>query len=71
MAGHSQLHPYLKSYDELNRTINRIKNYANIYKDTITTKELYDIQTMIESIETAITCIPEQFHVSRYQQFKK
>ena len=70
MAGHSTLHPYLKSFDELSRTMNRIKNYANMYRDTITNKERYDIQTMLEAIDSAILCIPEQYHVSRYAQFK-
>ena len=70
MAGHSTLHPYLKSYDELSRTMNRIKNYANMYRDTITNKERNAIETMIEAIDSAILCIPEQYHVSRYAQFK-
>ena len=70
MAGHSTLHPYLKSFDELSRTMNRIKNYSQMYRDTITNKERYDIQELVNAIETAINCIPEQYHVSRYAQFK-
>jgi oligoendopeptidase F len=70
LAGHSTLHPYLKSYDELLRTMNRIKNYANMYRDTISNKEKYEIQEMIEAIETAIEKIPQQYHISRWNQFK-
>lgn len=70
MAGHSTLHPYLKSYDELNRTMNRIKNYENMYKDTISDKEKKEIYFMLEHIELAITYIPKKYHISRWNQFK-
>jgi gas vesicle protein len=71
MAGHSQTHPYLKSYDELKRTHNRLQNYLNMYKDDISPKEKNSIQTILNNINDSIEEIPEKYHVSRWNQFNK
>ena len=70
MAGHGKLHPYLKSYDELKRTMNRMVVYLDMFKDSISPKEKNEIEEMLKHIDSAILCIPSQYHVSRHNQFK-
>jgi hypothetical protein len=42
-----------------------------MYRDTIPNDEIYKIQEILELIDEAVTRIPEKFHVSRWNQFKK
>lgn len=70
MAGHSQTHPYLKSYDELIRTNKRMQQYLDTYFEMIPDDEKESIQIMMEKIRVAINQIPKKYHVSRWNQFK-
>jgi uncharacterized protein YsxB (DUF464 family) len=70
MAGHSQKHPYLKSFDELKRTYNRLETYLDIYYETIPDDEKESIAIIMEKIDVAIKQIPEKYHITRWNQFK-
>jgi hypothetical protein len=71
MAGHAKLHPYLKTFDELQRSANRMTVYLDMYKESISIKEKKAILSMVEAINNAIMEIPEQYHLTRWNQFKK
>lgn len=71
MAGHTTKHPYLKTYDELTRSVNRMKTYLDIYWDAISDEEKESIQIIIEKLEVSIRQIPGKYHVSRWNQFNK
>jgi hypothetical protein len=71
MAGHSKLHPFLKSYDELSRSVKRMETYLAVYGDGMHQEEKEAVQSVIEHLTAAINHIPEQYQVSRWEQYKK
>jgi hypothetical protein len=70
MAGHLTRHPYLKTFDELERTYRRMETYLDIYADTINEIEKENIRTMITHIKDALSFVPVSYKVSRWNQFK-
>lgn len=70
MAGHSTLHPYLKTYDECKRSANRMVNFLKIYGNGLAQRERENIETIIEHLTVTANLIPEEYQVSRYKQFK-
>jgi hypothetical protein len=45
--------------------------YLDMYKESISIKEKKAILSMVEAINNAIMEIPEQYHLTRWNQFKK
>jgi hypothetical protein len=71
MAGHSNLHPFLKTYDECSRSLSRMNTYLNVFGANLSTDEREAVQTVIESLTEVLNWVPEQYHVPRKQQYKK
>jgi uncharacterized protein YsxB (DUF464 family) len=71
MPGPIKTHPFMKSYDELQRSINRMNTYLDMYYEIIPDDEKESIQIMVEKMEWAIKQIPDKYRVSRWKQFNK
>jgi hypothetical protein len=70
MPGHLSTHPFIKSYDELQRSVKRMENYLDTNSAILSDDMQLQIQVMIESMEKAIRCIPESYRVTRHFQIK-
>jgi hypothetical protein len=71
MAGHSHLHPFMKTYDECARSLSRMETYLNVFGKGLSVDEREAVQTVIESLTEVLNWIPEQYHVTRSKQYKK
>lgn len=65
MAGHLQIHPYFKSWDEINRSRKRLDVYLEMHvKDDI---ERQKLQKMIRLLDEAMTYIPKQYQLTKHE----
>lgn len=70
MSGPLQRHPYLRTYDDLDRSIKRMKNYLDTNWELIPEDEKEGIQIMVEKMQVAINQIPEKHRLTRHFQYK-
>lgn len=71
MAGQLSINPYLKSYDELQRTKKRMQNYLDINNHLLDNDTKRDLINMIVLISEAIELVPEDFRVTKHNYSKK
>lgn len=71
MAGHLKISPFLKSYDELQRTRNRMQAYLDINDGILTLEMRLAIEKMIRATDKAIEQIPLEYHLTKHQYTKK
>lgn len=65
MAGHLSIHPYFKSYDELQRTHKRLNIYLEMHvKDDI---ERQKLQTMIKLLDDVMSYIPNKYKLTKHE----
>lgn len=70
MAGQLQIHPYLRTYDELQRSIKRMKTFLDMNWDLLPDNEKEGIQIMIEKMQTALNQVPEKHRITKHFQYK-
>lgn len=70
MAGQLQVHPYKKTYDELQRSVKRMEIFLDQYYELISDDEKEKIAIMIEGMEKAIRCIPEDYRLTKHHYSK-
>jgi hypothetical protein len=71
MAGHSNLHPFMKTFDECARSLTRMETYLSVFGAGLSVDEREAVQTVIESLTEVLNWIPEKYHVTRSKQYKK
>jgi hypothetical protein len=71
MPGPLQTNPYLKSYDELRRTLLRMETFLDANSFILDDEQQERIRIMCEGIQKAINAIPEEFHVTKWHQQRK
>jgi uncharacterized protein YsxB (DUF464 family) len=71
MAGHLQIHPFYKSWDELQRTHKRMKNYLDMNFNLLDEEGKERLQIMLEGIEKAMHCVPEDYRVTKHHYTKE
>lgn len=72
MAGQLRTHPYFKTYDELQRSIKRMKTYREMNETLLEVVDQNRLDKMIEHMEEALSRVPEKYHVTKhYYQNKK
>jgi uncharacterized protein YsxB (DUF464 family) len=70
MAGQLQTHPYFRTFDELQRSIKRMRTYLDMNWDILPDDEKDSIQIMIEKMEVAERQVPEKYRVTKHFQYK-
>jgi hypothetical protein len=70
MAGQLQQHPYLRTFDELQRSIKRMETYLDINSHLLSDGEQEGIRIMIEGMVKAIRQIPSSYKITKHFQYK-
>lgn len=70
MAGQLQTHSYVKTYDELQRSIKRMENYQEVYKLDISKMEKESLKNLIVLMKQATNQIPEHHRTTRFKRNK-
>lgn len=71
MSGPLTRHPYLKSYDELQRTAKRMRIHRDTNLDLLSKEERHRLDQMIEHTELAIRQIPVSYKITKHYQHKE
>jgi hypothetical protein len=71
MAGQLSTNPFMKTYDELQRSLKRMETYLDINRSVIPAELVNRIERMAEAMEAAIEEIPYEYHVTKHHYSKK
>jgi molecular chaperone DnaK (HSP70) len=71
MAGQLNTNPYLKTYDELQRSIKRMETYLNINDHLLSHNEKAALESMINQMNKALDKIPDEFRKTKHHYSKK
>jgi hypothetical protein len=71
MAGQLNTNPYLKTFDELQRSIKRMETYLNINDHLLSHNEKVALSSMIHHMDVALNKIPDEFRKTKHQYSKK
>jgi hypothetical protein len=71
MAGQLQTNPYLKTFDELQRSIKRMETYLKLNDDLLKDEEKATLRIMIDNMQQAILQIPVRYKVTKHFYSKK
>jgi hypothetical protein len=71
LAGQLSINPYLKSFDELQRTKKRMQNYLDINSHLLSDEEEASIEQLIIFVGQALSLIPQEFRKTKHQYSQK
>jgi uncharacterized FlaG/YvyC family protein len=71
MGGVLQRHPYMRTYDESQRGVKRLKTYLDMNFNMLPDEEKERINIITEALEKIIRCIPEEYQLTMHQQYGK
>jgi hypothetical protein len=66
MAGQLQTHPFLKTWDELQRSHKRMQNYLDMNGNLLDAGAKEDINALLTNLENAMDRIPPEYRVTKH-----
>ncbi len=71
MAGQLNTNPYLKTFDELQRSIKRMETYLNINDHLLDREGVRSLSEMVYHMQEALVRIPDEFRKTKHHYSKK
>lgn len=71
MAGHLQISPFIKSYDEILRSKKRQQTYLDLNGHLLSEPDRLKLERLIEHLDKALTYIPEEYKLTKHDLRKQ